>query len=232
MADEWSIVSPRGQSYLWKTTHLNTEEKQEEGKEGGKKKRREKGERKDEGKRRGKRRETVVECEKQQQVLLPPTSSNPAATSLRHCVTWTCTSCPTLTFALSRAKTATFVSAGGGSLVEGRGLCVALAAGNLTVNLIGQIPQETDAVLDQLQEGTRWSKGGVRQRNVSWLKKRTKYSETSTEQWTVTLLSTSLRLICDWTTYISESTNPVHSLSFRRASLRSELTFLLKRGDI
>jgi len=30
--------------------------------------------------------------------------------------------------------------------------------------------------------------------------------------------------------YMSESTNPVHSLSFRRASLRSELTFLLNRG--
>lgn len=42
----------------------------------------------------------------------------------------------------------------------------------------------------------------------------------------LTLLSTSLQLICDWTMYISESTSPVHSLSFRLASLRSELTFL------
>lgn len=31
--------------------------------------------------------------------------------------------------------------------------------------------------------------------------------------------------------YISESTNPVHSLSFRRASLRSELTFLRDRVE-
>ena len=44
-----------------------------------------------------------------------------------------------------------------------------------------------------------------------------------------TLLSTSLRLICDWTMYMSESTNPEHSLSLRRASLRSELTFLRSR---
>lgn len=42
----------------------------------------------------------------------------------------------------------------------------------------------------------------------------------------VTLLSTSLQLICDWTMYMSESTSPEHSLSFLLASLRSELTFL------
>lgn len=31
--------------------------------------------------------------------------------------------------------------------------------------------------------------------------------------------------------YMSESTNPVHSLSFLLASLRSELTFLRERKD-
>lgn len=31
--------------------------------------------------------------------------------------------------------------------------------------------------------------------------------------------------------YMSESTNPVHSLSFLLASLRSELTFLLASGE-
>lgn len=42
----------------------------------------------------------------------------------------------------------------------------------------------------------------------------------------LTLLSTSLQSIWDWTMYMSESTSPVHSLSFLLASLRSELTFL------
>lgn len=41
-----------------------------------------------------------------------------------------------------------------------------------------------------------------------------------------TLLSISLQLIWDWTMYMTESTNPVHSLIFLLASLRSELTFL------
>ena len=57
----------------------------------------------------------------------------------------------TLTFAFSRAEASPFVS-GGRSLVEGSGLCVALAAGDFTVNVIGQIPQEADTVLHQLQE--------------------------------------------------------------------------------
>ncbi len=43
------MKTPRGESYLWKTTHLNTAERKEEVKEGGKI---------DGGKRR--RRETVV----------------------------------------------------------------------------------------------------------------------------------------------------------------------------
>lgn len=36
-------------------------------------------------------------------------------------------------------------------MVEGCGLCVALVAWDFTVNMIGQIPQEADAVLYQLQ---------------------------------------------------------------------------------
>lgn len=44
----------------------------------------------------------------------------------------------------------------------------------------------------------------------------------------VTLLSTSLQLIWEWTMYISESTKPEHSLNFLLASLLSELTFLWK----
>lgn len=57
----------------------------------------------------------------------------------------------TLTFAFSRAEASTFVS-WGRSLVEGRGLYVAFAAGDFTVNVVGQIPQEADTVLHQLQE--------------------------------------------------------------------------------
>lgn len=48
----------------------------------------------------------------------------------------------------------------------------------------------------------------------------------------LTLLSTSLRSIWDLTMYMSESTSPVHSLSFLLASLRSELTFLWKSGKM
>lgn len=93
--------------------------------------------------------EKVVECEKQRQVLLPPSSNPPASFNSkyhRHCDRQL-----TLTFALSRAKAAAFVS-GGRPLVERRGLCIALAPGDFAVNVIGQIPQEADTVLHQLQE--------------------------------------------------------------------------------
>lgn len=49
---------------------------------------------------------------------------------------------------------------------------------------------------------------------------------------TITLLSTSLQSIWDWTMYMRESTSPVHSLSFLLASLRSELTFLQASGKM
>lgn len=56
-----------------------------------------------------------------------------------------------LTFAFSRTKATAFVSRGW-ALVNGYCLHKALAAWDFTVNLIRQIPQETDAVLHQLQE--------------------------------------------------------------------------------
>ncbi len=60
----------------------------------------------------------------------------------------------TLTFALSRTKAAAFVS-GGWPLVEGYGLYVTFAAGDFTVNLIGEIPQEADTVLHQLGDKSK-----------------------------------------------------------------------------
>ena len=58
----------------------------------------------------------------------------------------------TLTFALLGAEAAALLGAGGGALVQGHGLGEALAAGDLAVHVIGQIPQQTHAVLHQLQE--------------------------------------------------------------------------------
>ena len=58
----------------------------------------------------------------------------------------------TLTFALLGAEAAALLGAGGGALVQGRGLGEALAAGDLAVDVIGQIPQQTHAVLHQLPE--------------------------------------------------------------------------------
>lgn len=57
----------------------------------------------------------------------------------------------TLTFALPRTKAATFVSRGW-ALVKGHGLHEAFTTRNFTVNLVGQIPQETDTVLHQLPD--------------------------------------------------------------------------------
>lgn len=86
--------------------------------------------------------------------MLPPpisskgTSSYPSFNSKyqRHC-----DSRLTLTFALSRAEAAAFVS-GGRPLVERRSLCIALAPRDFAVNVIGQIPQEADTVFHQLQD--------------------------------------------------------------------------------
>lgn len=57
------------------------------------------------------------------------------------------------TFAFAGAEAATLLAGGGGALVEGRSLLVALKAGDFTMHLIGQVPQQAHAVLYQLQ---RW----------------------------------------------------------------------------
>lgn len=67
----------REESYLWKTTHLNTAERNEEvNKDWMKDGRKVRGRRE-----KRKMRETVVQCENEQQVLPPLTSSNPPAST-------------------------------------------------------------------------------------------------------------------------------------------------------
>lgn len=63
----------------------------------------------------------------------------------------------TQTFALAGAEAATLLAGGGRALVDGRGLLVALTAGDFAMHLIGQVPQQTHAVLYQLQ---RWRENG------------------------------------------------------------------------
>ena len=58
------------------------------------------------------------------------------------------------TFALAGAEAAAFLAGGGGALIDGHGLDVALEAWDFTMHLIGQVPQQTHAVLYQLQ---KWS---------------------------------------------------------------------------
>lgn len=55
------------------------------------------------------------------------------------------------TFALAGAEAAALLAGGGGALVEREGLLEAFTAGNFTMHLIGQVPQEAHAVLYQLQ---------------------------------------------------------------------------------
>ncbi len=70
----------------------------------------------------------------------------------------------TQTFALAGAEAAALLAGGGGALVEGRGLLVTLTAGDFAMHLIGQVPQQTHAVLYQLQ---RWREnGGVGKREL------------------------------------------------------------------
>lgn len=96
------------------------------------------------------RGETVVECEKQGKGLLPPKSSTPPVTATHSSTNLTqWSSCKTPTFAFSRAKAAA-LAGWSRALVDRYGLCVLFTAGDFTVNLIGQIPQEADAVLHQL----------------------------------------------------------------------------------
>lgn len=69
----------------------------------------------------------------------------------------------TPTFALAGAEASALLAGGGGALVDGRGLLVALTARDFTVHLIGQVPQQTHAVLYQLcKDGGKtmgWRKG-------------------------------------------------------------------------
>lgn len=63
----------------------------------------------------------------------------------------------TQTFALAGAEAAPLLAGRGGALVDGLGLLVALTAGDFAMHLIGQVPQQTHAVLYQLQ---RWRENG------------------------------------------------------------------------
>ena len=65
----------------------------------------------------------------------------------------------TQTFALAGAEAAALLAGGGGALVDGRRLLVALTAGDFTMHMIGQVPQQTHAVLYQLR---RWRENGGR----------------------------------------------------------------------
>lgn len=74
----------------------------------------------------------------------PLTENNASA----RCRTHTCnTSPPAQTFALAGAEAAALLAGGGGALVEWEGLLEAFTAGNFTMHLIGQVPQEAHAVL-------------------------------------------------------------------------------------
>lgn len=140
------------------------------------------------------------------------------------------------TFSFTGAETAPFLAGGGRALVDGHSFLIALRAGDFMVHVIGQIPQQTHAVLYQLEH--KGSTHFIRLQCCIWyIHKRLHVHEgvlintpKETIGWAnrvrLALLSTSLQSIWDWTMYMRESTNPVHSLSFLRASLRSELTFL------
>lgn len=152
----------------------------------------------------------------------------------------------TQTFSLTGAETAPFLAGGGWALVDGHSFLVALRAGDFVVHVIRQVPQQTDAVLYQLKiktqaSGTCFIRGAAASHRPIKVFMHMKadvapYSHSQGQNlWvrvTPTLLSTSLQSIWDWTMYMSESTNPVHSLSFLLASLRSELTFLWTRGKM
>lgn len=61
------------------------------------------------------------------------------------------------TFALAGAEATALLAGGGGALGEGHRLLVALTAGDLAMHMIGQVPEQTHAVLYQLhgrQEGS------------------------------------------------------------------------------
>lgn len=71
----------------------------------------------------------------------------------------------TQTFALAGAEAAALLAGGGGALVEGRGLLVAFTAGDFSVHMIGQVPQQTHAVLYQLDQVREEQGDGVRRGN-------------------------------------------------------------------
>lgn len=95
----------------------------------------------------------------------------------------------TLTFAFSRAKTAPFVNSMACSMIKCCVVYIALTAWDLTMDLIGQIPQEANTVLHQLHEQKKMV------RHTEIMMQCRFYSENWKNQFT--LLSTSLRLICD-----------------------------------
>lgn len=93
-----------------------------------------------------------------------------------------------------------------------------LCARHLLVDVVGKVPHDADAVLHRLQRARgRRRVGHVRCQSFG----RWRFSQRRS-----TLLSMSFFPTADWRACSSASTKPPHSLSRRRASAPSELTFL------
>lgn len=61
------------------------------------------------------------------------------------------------TFSFPGAEAPSFLARGGGALVDGHGFLIALGARDFVVYVIGKVPQQTHAVLDQLEGKNRIS---------------------------------------------------------------------------
>lgn len=79
----------------------------------------------------------------------------------------------TQTFALAGTEAATFLARGGWALVNGQGLLVTLTARDFTMHLVGQVPQQTHAVLYQLQKMERKQLGLEKRRTHNPLELKT-----------------------------------------------------------
>lgn len=134
------------------------------------------------------------------------------------------------TFSFTGAEAPPFLARGGRALVDGHSFLIALRAGDFMVHVIWQVPQQTHAVLYQLEhKDSRHfisAAADAADASTNAVASVLPRKQLAGQTVTLALLSTSLQSIWDCTTYMRESTNPVHSLSFLRASLRSELTFL------
>lgn len=77
------------------------------------------------------------------------------------------------TFALTGAEAATLLARGCWALVNGQGLLVTLTARDFTMHLVGQVPQQTHAVLYQLQTMERKQLGLEKRRTHNPLELKT-----------------------------------------------------------